>query len=271
MGRITSGYTVIEVMIFLAITGVLLASAMLVFNGRQRNPQFTQSAHELNSGIRDIINEVGSGYFPDSGNFSCSINPLGNVVINPSGSSPQGTNTQCIFVGKAIHFHADNYSVYTVVGRKQLNNRDVTSLEEARPTVAADLTTTGTLIWGLRVDSMQLLRSSERPDCPCDIGSIAFLQTLSKTTDETNPISGSQNVQMYPIEGVLVSEPDPNFGSVIQNNAVSGSLDREANPVGGLVICLSDGARKAAITLGGSGRQLSTETFFDGAIPQECQ
>ncbi len=81
MNRSDNGYTIVEAMIFLAVSGVLFVSAMAAVSGQQQKTQFYQSIRDLDSNIRDKINEVGSGTFGNSLNLKCRVNGPFAVII----------------------------------------------------------------------------------------------------------------------------------------------------------------------------------------------
>lgn len=117
------GFTIIEVMIVLAVTGALFVSAALLIAGRQQQTQFDQSIREVQSQIQQVINEIGHGFYPNSGDFSCEAGSSGPPTFTGAAAG-QGTNEGCIFLGKAIQFGvADTdpeiFDVMTIAGRQK--------------------------------------------------------------------------------------------------------------------------------------------------------
>lgn len=124
----TRGYTIVETLLFLAISGFMFVIAAAFVSGKQSKAEFKQGLNQFNSNVSAVINDVGNGYFPSTGNFSCRANyTLGSpVAIDPSGSNSQGTNGGdnanggCVFIGKILEPLSSNggYNVYTVAGRQ---------------------------------------------------------------------------------------------------------------------------------------------------------
>lgn len=129
LSALLGGYTLIEVLIFLAVSGALLFSAAALISGKQERTRFTQSVVSLEEQFQDTFNDVSTGYFPSNGDFSCrnsGSDASPNIQISSVSGTGQGSNKDCIFVGKMIHFYVgtqDKYRVYTMVGLK-----DATSL-----------------------------------------------------------------------------------------------------------------------------------------------
>jgi prepilin-type N-terminal cleavage/methylation domain-containing protein len=135
------GYTIVEVIIVLAISGALFAAAVTVFGGKQGRTQFTQAMQDVDSQIRSMVNDVGVSLYPEAGQYSCSISGSGRAVLT---ATPTGvaTNGACIYLGEA--FQADTsagagkiYS-YTVLGRRLSSGNVVTSFSDANPEPAID-------------------------------------------------------------------------------------------------------------------------------------
>src|ERR1700761_7227045 len=100
----TAGFTIIEVLIVLAISSALLISAAALISGRQAKTEFMTGINNTQQQIQQIINETASGYYPNAGNFTCTGSLVGGVVSFSNAASQQGTNAGCIFMGKAIQF-----------------------------------------------------------------------------------------------------------------------------------------------------------------------
>lgn len=179
-----SGYTIVEVMIFLAVTSALFVMIALGFQGQQARTEFSVATRELESRIRDTINDVGSGYYGSGGNFTCTVNASGDIVVDPSSSSPQGTNPDCIFVGKVLHFGIEGdtegkeYNIMTVIGKRtNLSNQNVDSYahqDGARPTILEPATENHRLPVGLVYGGMHRLVNSST----LDTSAVGFLSTL---------------------------------------------------------------------------------------------
>jgi type II secretory pathway pseudopilin PulG len=124
------GYTVIEVLIVLAISTVLFTVAVGLFSGKQNSTQFTQTMQDLASKIQSYVNESLSGSFPDSSSYSCTLDGDGNPVFSMGG----GSNGDCVFLGKALQVSSDQSSItaYTIVGGRN----SATTFEQANPTPA---------------------------------------------------------------------------------------------------------------------------------------
>jgi prepilin-type N-terminal cleavage/methylation domain-containing protein len=101
--RVADGFTIVEVMIVLAVSSLLLISAAALIDGRQAKTEFTTGIHDEQQKIQQIINETSSGYYPNGHNFTCNGSASGPVSFT-AGANAQGTNAGCIFLGKALQF-----------------------------------------------------------------------------------------------------------------------------------------------------------------------
>ncbi len=271
------GYTIVEVMIFLVVTSVLLVSGMLVFRGRQQRTQFTQGVREVETQIRTIINETASGFYPNRGNLSCT----GGNGAGPDldiAESDQGTNSACIFLGRAIQFtNGERYYVYTVVGQRQgADGKEVNGLgnadNQAKQTVVAtsDLQPESPndvidhrLPWGIRVTKIATTNAST----PVDVGALAFIASFAKSGDD-GLTSGSSNLNLIPLVNSSLNDES---NDRLRSNAMATAIrDMGGDPVnpGRVVICLSNGDRRAAIIIGNK-NNTSTDVTIDD-VPEEC-
>src|SRR5438874_1617208 len=86
----SAGFTIVEVMIVLAITGLLFLSAAALISGKQNQAAFDQAIQQLQSQIQQTMNEVSVGYYPNRNDFVCVAGGTGPLLS--SGSNQQGTN-----------------------------------------------------------------------------------------------------------------------------------------------------------------------------------
>jgi len=137
MRRNRGGYTIIEVMIVLAISGVLFTSAIVVFQGQQGKTVMSQSLYDLASRIQSYATEISSGVYNDSGSYTCSAAPGGSPVLSTGGSS----NAGCLFLGKAFQIiqNGSTLYAYTVLGnRVDSSGESITQFDNATPEPALD-------------------------------------------------------------------------------------------------------------------------------------
>lgn len=269
------GYTIIETMLFLVITGVLLASAMLIFSGRQRRTQFTQGVREIDSQIRGVMNEAASGYYPNKGNISCSSS--GGSGPNPVvAAADQGENEGCIVLGRVLQFNqGENYTAYTVIGQQTgADGRTVTTLgsdaDSARQTLLTPSDTqpnypeaneTFELPWGITVE--KIVAPSVTPST---LGSFGFISTLgSFNATGSDLVSGSSSISLMPLRSTDLTS---NIQATV--NATKALVDSERNS-SQIILCLRSGGddRRAAIIVGSNNNSVGTEVMIDN-VPGEC-
>jgi len=267
-----TGYTILEVLIFLAVSSLMFVSAMRAINGRQKQVQFTQSIQEFDAKIKDLINDVTTSYYPTNETVNCIVDNGGEVVIGKS-ETPQelGTNDDCIYVGKVIHFQSNGddtaMRIYAMAG-KRYSDTALTpsySISEAKPKAvsnpgnidfiesAEDFTT----LYGLRVT--RVIRPISDTDFT-DYGSIAIMSNFGGSS-----ISEAQSVQIGGIKGSSMGGDGQSSLNIINQitDNVSGSglpgyFEKDTDE--GVVICLeSPHGKKASLALGVKG---SNSTFL---------
>ncbi len=154
----SSGFTIIEVMIVLAVTGLLFLSATALISGRTDQTEFDQSSRAFQQQMQDTINEVATGtYTSTSGatNYSCTV--AGKLVFGPGGNG-QGTNDQCEFIGKLLAFGLgsshDGVDTYSLAGARQdSSGNETSSLSNAFPAIvqlgsgSLDVTSSQLEVW----------------------------------------------------------------------------------------------------------------------------
>ena len=139
--RWSSGYTILEVMIFIAVTGALFLTAILAMGGQTPKVQFNQSMRDIESTVRGLVNDATTGLFNNADKVSCSVDASGVVSLAPSATDQTGKNSSCIFVGKAVQFGESgnegdqNINIYTLIGRRTKLGVDVQNLIDAKPQI----------------------------------------------------------------------------------------------------------------------------------------
>lgn len=255
-GKTPLGYTIVEVMIVLAISGVMFLIAATFVNGRQEQASFTAGVHQMTANVQDVIEQVTDGQYSDIP-LNCTYSSSGTTF--PPGNSPgQGANSQCVFLGKMLYFTRPlPSSAYEVVslagGRDDTSGNPITDLSSAEPAIINDLTTNQVTPQSLNVDNITVNGGGTTTPA------IGFFQSQGSVAAGGSLANGAQSAGLYYYSGSATDFPNLTFnGSDVQT---AQSAD----------ICLTDGTRYAEITLGVSGGQLSANTQIDGITrPATC-
>lgn len=245
------GYTVIEVMLFMAISGFMFIIAATAISGKHAQAQFKQGVQSTNEVVRQIANDVANGYYPSNSDFSCS----GGSNITTVTSTGQGQNKGCIFMGKVLKFNfdADNtYDIYSLSGRQFKGSNSAiadgvpTNLNDASPAIVDRLTESGKRIeWGLTVTKVINKNSGNAP-----LDGIAFIKSFG-SYGSSGLDSGNQDVIAIPIP-----RNTSNPAAYVKNadSLLAGFSQVAVN------ICFDDDGRQGAVVIGGSnGQRLTTE------------
>lgn len=265
-GKKTRGFTILETLIVLAVTGGLFVAIAASLSGRQQRTQFSQAVQEIQSQIQEVINEVSSGYFPSTNNFQCTATLTG-PSISSAGSAEQGTNEGCIFIGKAIQFRVngtdpEQFKIYTLAGvQRNPDGSEVTTLVQAKPKVVAapissvDLTQNKKLLYGLTTHSMVWSNLN------VPIGTVAFTNSLASYND-AGIVSGSQKVRMAAVGATALNQTQTQAVNAINTQLQTAPIDHDQ----GIRICFASGGtnQSGLITIGNNNRQLSVTLSIKG-------
>ncbi len=160
-GKRPHGFTIVETMIFLGVSGVLFVSVFALISNDQNKTEFFQGIHQVDSQIQSLATNVQNGDYSNYTDFTCrdmsggsGTNPVPDITTNLV--SNQGTNEGCTFIGHILQFgpiectgaacgaspNLHEFTVYTVIGRqykRALNpfstKTIVSNLTDARPRV----------------------------------------------------------------------------------------------------------------------------------------
>jgi len=253
------GYTIIEVMIVLAVSGIMFLIAATFINGKQERASFTAGVDGMASNIQDTIEQVTDGQYSDI-SLNCTGPPTdpNNSVLGTPG---QGTNPSCVFLGKMFNFIGplpnNTYNVLSVAGsRLDSSGNPATSVADASPAVICSLALNSQAV----PQSLQIERITINGDLTGNtIGFFQGLQGQGGGGPSTLP-NGSQIVQLYYYSGPQVGCPG--------SGLLSGSFQLAQS----VDICLTDGTQYADIFLGTtSNSQLNANTQIDGTTrPASC-
>lgn len=248
------GYTVIEVMIFLAVSGVMFVIAAVFISGKQSAAQFTQGVDELASNLRTLVQEVSNGQYPDIATpYSCTpASP--RVNISSASGTAQGTRSSCLYLGKIVQFSVQGtggsgYNVFSIAGQRvdSLGN-PVATLAAANPgpirntTDNIETTQAFTIPQGLYVDSITFTG-----------GASGYGMGLLNTP----ALAGAQTVELY---------ADNMGANLTRDGAQSAISSSNLTKVSKACIVLTNGSKKATVTVGASNNSLAVYVNRTGAV-----
>jgi prepilin-type N-terminal cleavage/methylation domain-containing protein len=290
-GKQPLGYTIIEVMIVLAVSGVMFLIASSFINGKEESTAFTQGVHELSAQIQDVISQVDSGQYANLP-LNCYSSPTLGFVTFGAGASPgQGANSACTFLGKVIHFSVNgmpnDYEVISVAGSR-LNSQGNPNVATTPPApYGADAQYIPSLTYqqatpqNLQVETLEFINVYGAKKFSYGLGFLESLPTNNATDSVLN--NGGQTVGIYYVTGLtstMGGDTGDQQGEEQINPNPSTSVRSRLRPANSAEICVTDGMRWADIdigrdtTSGSNSGQLNVTVNIDPSGPTEpvvCQ
>jgi hypothetical protein len=236
------GFTIIEVLLFLTISGFLLVTAIHMFGGQSGETAFSEGVREVYSQLQALSNNVSTGFYTNTNNFSCTpgteVSPgvFSSPTITYAASNNQGTQKGCEFLGQVVQFAPSNetnkYVVYTVVGNQFVGNSTTvtTDFTEAVPTAliyASDISNPTasatdsqvTLPAGIQVKTVSYADSTTTGNNASYTPLIGFFSSFQSYTNGNPDVlnSGSEGVNLIPVAAADTEDTascDPSWGSV---------------------------------------------------------
>lgn len=249
-----AGFTVVEVMIVLAVTGLLFVSAATLISGKQNQAAFEQGMQQLQSQMEQVINDVAAGFYPNLNNFSCKRSGS-NLTISGTVAA-QGTNGDCLFLGKTVRFGSgvtgstspEQFATFSLTGlRADASGNQIMTLANAVATVIPTSTTTTQLEGGLTTAGMWYNNNKANK-----ISALAFVSTLGQVNG-SGVLTGTQQVNIIPITNTTLTQTTTT--TISRTQTVLRSAAAIVNPSGGVEICFASGGtnQSGLITIGNNG------------------
>lgn len=254
------GYTIAEVMIVLAVSGVMFLIAANFINGKEERSAFTQGINEMASRIQDVVEQVTDGQYSDI-DLTCTF--LGSSTSVVPGGASQGTNSDCVFLGKVLHFSengsATAYELFSVAGgRADSSGNPITSLSSAAPSVAHVLTTEQTMPQQLQVHKLTVTDAVTRSRVSSF--AIGFFQGQGTFDLMTGNLqNGTQTVALYYVAGMTSNENQSNAEAQVNGSSLMAATNAD--------VCVTDNHQYADILIGSNNNQLSINVQRDGTTP----
>ncbi|HZP55674.1 MAG TPA: type II secretion system protein [Candidatus Saccharimonadales bacterium] len=155
--RIT-GYTIVEVMLVLAVSSFLLVSALVVFQGQTKKTSFDLTVSNVQSAIKANINDLINNVAYSGTDQKCQVSYEGatgtyderywHLDFLPGNDNP-GTDSDCVTLGRAIgpYRGSDLVKTYSVVASRLKIDSPRTSSDSPGPALSTNLTDSAPTIY----------------------------------------------------------------------------------------------------------------------------
>ncbi len=255
-GSNPKGFTIVETMIFLAVSGALLFSAMSLMSGSQGRAQFNDAINDVQQKIDLAAGDLSTGYYGGSETVTCGVNGSGNPEIT-AGPGERGTNKGCQFIGRLVTFPStDKMELQSIYGLTKTVSQDVTKLSEARPQIFTASTDTITFKYGLEFTKIK--------DHPGD-KRLGFFSAFPK-----EDALGAGILESGSLQNDFAIVPSTGFTAGFIS-AYDATASTTKNPSAGVTLCFKSGTnnQEATITIGGDNRN-ATSTKLIGSAGSLC-
>lgn len=265
-----AGFTIVETLIFLAVSAGILIAALTLVNGSQSKTSFTEGMRDIDQRLTTVINNVANGYYPRISDISCTDAGVGRPVTITVGSEARGSEGNCIFIGRVASFTkgADSFTVYSVAGLRQYYDGtakvEANSMEHARPNVLPDAE-----VIQLK-NGIELLQMRWTDGTPTDhdTGAVGFFTSFGVNNVSGELQSGSLTSNFAGISGTDPDSTPDNVKDRIASSAWWPAYDAEKNPAGGVELCFKSGTTNqvGSIKIGGQNQSANiTQTIKTGS------
>lgn len=293
------GFTIVETLIVLAVTGLMFVIAIVYIGGRQNKAMFQESIQDVRSQILGVMSDVSNSVYAMPSNVLCTVSESGAnrglTIQNTPSAVAQGTNQNCVYMGKVLSFgvNGDNEAMVTDIAfgrRATASGQAPTSAAEAFITIAnghpastpnvAHLSQGHKLRNGLAVHSMCAYLDN---DSTCS--RIAGLAVLISPWEQISYSSGQLNSgSLSPkVVALRIPTPAPITGVVYDPGVHKGTLyeivDRSLGPArigsayaapqtrsGGIRLCFASGTtdQSGLIVIGENDQGLTADLTIKG-------
>ncbi|MEI6480791.1 MAG: hypothetical protein WCO19_00655 [Candidatus Saccharibacteria bacterium] len=248
-GSTPKGFTIVETMIFLAVSGALLFSAMSLMSGSQGKAQFNDALNDVQQQIDIAAGDLSTGYYGSSETVQCS-ETSGVISILTTGSE-RGSNQGCQFIGRLVTIadNSESMSVQSIIGLTKSADKDVMNLTAAKPQVFAASLNKITFKYGLKLKNIKIGVTLQTKR------SVGFFTAFPK-----EDVLGTGLLQSGSLQNdfAALNPEDLNLPSFL--NDYDATISTVKNPSDGITLCFSSGTnnQQATITIGGADRSATT-------------
>ena len=274
--RVPSGYTIVEVMIVLAVSGVIFAGSITIFEGRRQSTEFSQAMLDLQSQFQSYSTQVSTANLPSGSTlYACNVSAtLNNGKVHPYLTSSTQTNEStsnqnCLFLGRAVQVIPNTSTIYEypVLGLRTVYNgsNDTGALpsttSQANPEPALDvsgnflLTAPYTLLNGTKVTAAHFNGSATEQDF---LAVYTSLQNGNTSGNQTNAFARNYTF--------LSSDAPPqvsNLRNCVEETRCGSSTSLTSNTSWNLCVANNAGTKTASLNLKGTTTGLAVTVNMD--------
>lgn len=115
------GYTLLEVTLFLAISGLLAVVVMVGLGPRFRNVRFTSAMREVQGTLSQEATNLNKGFNARSGGVTCTQGVSDGVVapVLTDSVSASGSSDDCILNGRMFYFESNRLTTYDITSLRK--------------------------------------------------------------------------------------------------------------------------------------------------------
>jgi prepilin-type N-terminal cleavage/methylation domain-containing protein len=248
------GFTIVEVMIALAVSSAMLVAGISFFSSTRQDTEFDQAVYDLQSKLGSYVNMASTKAIPGYQNYTCSLSAGGRPVLGPGTSSGN-----CTYLGQAIQVIANMPDIYSypVFGTRLAQSgpnagNTPTSLADASPTPAMDSSGSLLLVDQYTLSGGLTVRCASSTSAQCSsitqeedmVGIYSTLQDSNVSGNETTAVS-------YNLQSVSASRASQATNCIEQVAASGCTIFKDlSNAVWHL--CVWNKSRSASIDVKGS-------------------
>jgi len=162
-----AGYTIVEVSLFLAISGLLVLVVLIGTGTTLQATRFTDSARSLSAYVQKQYDDLLNGVNTRTGSEACTA---GVVSANPPTGQPAGTST-CLLLGKLVTLKQNSSTLqsYNIVGTEpanpDFNESDQQLIYDYQPTAVTNVgVDTFPIPWGATISGSKRLSDNKAVD-----------------------------------------------------------------------------------------------------------
>jgi prepilin-type N-terminal cleavage/methylation domain-containing protein len=260
-GKAPLGYTIVEVMIVLAVSGVMFLIAATFISGKQARTTFSAGTNEMASQLQDVLEQVSDGKYSDIP-LGCNVPPGAGSKVHFTGvGTGQGTNSDCVFVGKLVHFYnlnttsPENYEVLPLAQPRLDPNGGAYITDLNNPYVKAiyqngvglvDLSVQSSTPHSLDIEKVTVVDDASGASTTFAYNVGFALSLGSAESGGKTFTSGAQTLNIIYVPGLGNNDKAINASGSVTDSKITGNIKIARSAT----ICMSDGTRRALLLIG---------------------